>query len=87
MFAYVFSISEIKRLNREKVLKQEILAEKINKVEMYSVEVQKLTSESRIVKLALDSLLLVRPNKNIEKIEVPKNQILQIEKLVKEKYD
>ena len=83
----MFFISEIKRLNREKVLKQEILTEKINKLEMYSVEVQKLTSESRIVKFAEDSLSLVRPNKNIEKIEVTKNQILQIEKLLKEKYD
>lgn len=85
--AYVFFISEIKRLNREKVIKQEILTEKINKVEMFSVEVQKLTTETRIVKLAEDSLLLVRPSKNIEKIEVPINQILKIEKLLKEKYD
>lgn len=74
-------------MNREKILKQEILTEKMNKVEMYSVEVQKLTSETRIVRLAQDSLSLVRPNKNIEIIQVSKNQILQVEKLLKEKYD
>ncbi|MCX7876635.1 MAG: cell division protein FtsL [Melioribacteraceae bacterium] len=87
VFIYVFLISEIKRMNREKIIKQEILTERINKLEMYLVEVQKLTSESRIVSLAQDSLGLSRPEKNIEIISVSKNQIIQVENFIKGKYD
>lgn len=84
---YVFIISEIKRINREKITKQEILKDKKNRVEMYSVEIQKLSTESRIEKIAQDSLGLIKPKNNIEILQVPKNQIDQIEKLIKEKYD
>ncbi|MBI5809139.1 MAG: hypothetical protein HZA74_12140 [Ignavibacteriales bacterium] len=53
---------------------------------MYLVEVQKLSSETRIVGLAQDSLGL-NTNREIEKIIVPKSQIIQVENLLKEKYD
>lgn len=86
VLSYVFLVTEIKRINREKIVKQEILNEKINKLEMYLVEIQKLSSETRIVGLAQDSLGL-NTNREIEKIIVPKSQIIQVENLLKEKYD
>lgn len=74
-------------MNKEKLTKQEILNEKNNRVEMRVVEIQKLTSESRIIPIGRDSLGLVRPESNLETIIVSKDQLNQIEKLLNEKYD
>jgi hypothetical protein len=79
--------SEIKRMNKEKLTKREILNEKNNRIEMKTVDIQKLTSETRIVKIAQDSLGLIRPNQNLEIIIVSREQANQIEKLLNEKYD
>ncbi len=87
LFTYVVLNAEIKRLSREKIIKQDMLSERLNRIEMKMVDVQKFTSEERIVKIALDSLGLVRPNENLEVILVSKEQIKQIEKLLNEKYD
>ena len=87
MLSHVILITEIKRFNREKITKREMLNEKLNQEKAKFVDVQKLSSEDRIVKLAQDSLSLIRPTENLEIIVVPKDQIKQIEKLVNEKYD
>jgi cell division protein FtsL len=87
MLVHVILITEIKRLNREKITKREMLNEKLNLENAKFVDVQKLTSEDKIVKFAQDSLSLIRPTENLEIIVVPKDQIKQIEKLVNEKYD
>lgn len=87
LFSYVVLLSEIKRINRDKISRQEALNERINRVEAKMVEIQKLTSENRIVKLAQDSLGLIRPNENLETITVSKEQLNQIQKLINEKYD
>ncbi len=87
LFTYVATLTEIKRITREKISKQEILNERINRIESQTVEIQKLTSEDKIVKFAQDSLKMIRPNDNLNVITVPKNQIHQIEKIVNEKYD
>jgi hypothetical protein len=87
MFAHVLLITEIKRINSEKIKKLEILNGKLNVEKAKYVGVQMLTSEERIVKFAQDSLALIRPKENLEIITVPKDQINQIEKLVNEKYD
>lgn len=87
LFAYVVLLSEIKRMNRAKISKQEALNERINRVEVKMVEIQKLTSENRIVRLAQDSLGLIRPDENLETITISKDQINQINKLINDKYD
>jgi cell division protein FtsL len=86
-FLYVATSSEIKRINREKLSKREILNERKNRIEAMVVEVQKLSSEERIVGIAQDSLGLIRPEDNLDQIEASKEQIQQVEKLVNDKYD
>ncbi len=87
LFLYVAVITEIKNMNKDKINKIEKLNEKMNQIELSNVEVQRLTSEERIVKLAQDTLGLIRPKENLEVLHVSKEQIKQIEKLVNEKYD
>jgi cell division protein FtsL len=87
LLGYVIVRSEIKRINREKITKQDMLNERFKRIETMLVEVQKLTSEEVIVKIAQDSLGLIRPSENLEMISVSKDQIKQIEKLLNEKYD
>jgi len=87
LFSYVVFLSEIKRINNEKLLRQEVLNERINRIEMKTVEVQKLMSEDRIVRFAQDSLGLNRPSNNLEIISVSKEQVNHILKVINEKYD
>lgn len=87
LFLYVAVITEIKNMNRERLTKIEKLNEEHNRIEAKMVEIQKLTAEERIIKIAQDSLGLIRPKENLETIQVSKEQIKQIEKLVNEKYD
>ncbi len=87
LLSYVVLLSEIKSMNGEKITKQEALNERINRVEMKLVDVQKLVSEDRIVSIARDSLGLIRPIDNIEMITISKEQIDQIQKKIHEKYD
>ena len=87
LFLYVAVITEIKNMNRERLNKIEKLNEEQNRIEAKMVEIQKLTAEERIVKIAQDSLGLIRPKENLETLQVSKEQIKQIEKLVNEKYD
>lgn len=87
LFAYVAIITEIKRMNNEKITKHEMLNERHNRLDEKLVDVQKLTSEDRIVKFAQDSLGLIRPTENLETIFVSKEQIKQVEKILNEKYD
>jgi hypothetical protein len=87
LFAYVASVTEIKRMNKEKIVKKELLNEKLNRLQAKIVDVQKLTSEERIVKFAQDSLGLIRPAENLDAISISKDQADQLEKILKEKYD
>ena len=74
-------------MNNEKINNVEKYNALQNKIELKTIEIQKLTAEDRIVKIATDSLKLIRPKENPDVIKVPKQQIKQIEKLVNEKYD
>jgi hypothetical protein len=87
LFAYVATITEIKRMQQERITLQDMLNERHNRLDEKLVEVQKLTAEDKIVKFAQDSLFLIRPVENLETITVSKEQINQIEKILKEKYD
>lgn len=87
MFANVVMVSEIKRFQKAKITKQDQVNQKMNSIEAKMVEIQKLTSEDRIIRIAQDSLKLIRPNENLETIFVSGEQIKQIEKLVNQKND
>lgn len=87
LFIYVATLTEIKNLNKEKLNKIETLSERQNRIESKMVEIQKLTAEERIVKIAVDTLKMVRPKDNLESIKVSKDQINQLEKIVNGKYD
>lgn len=87
LLTYVVTMTEIKRFNRERVSKLDILNERKSRIEAKVVEIQKLTSEDRIVKFAADSLKMLRPSDNLDQLNISKEQVNQIEKLVNEKYD
>ncbi len=87
LLSYVMVRSEIKRITREKIMKHDMLNGRLNRIESKLVEIQKLTAEDRIVKMAKDSLGLIRPEENLEIITISKNQTVQIEKLLKKKYE
>ena len=87
LFTYVATVTEIKRMNRLKISKQDSLNVKLNLAEGKMVEIQKWTAEDRIVVYAQDSIGLIRPSDNLETISVSKDQIKQVEKLLNQKYD
>jgi len=87
LFLYVAVITEIKNMNKDKINRIEKLNEKINQVEIKNVEVQRLSAEERIVRIAQDSLGLIRPKEVLEVLQISKEQIEQTEKLVNAKYD
>ncbi len=87
LFTYVVTLTEIKRINKEKIYKRQLLNERKNRIEAKVVEIQKLTSEDRIVKFAQDSLGMIRLGDNLDAIQASIEQIKQIEKLVNDKYD
>lgn len=87
LFLYVAVLTEIKNMSRDRLNKIEKLKEEQNRIEARMVEIQGLTAENRIVRIAKDSLGLIRPDENLETINVSREQINQIEYLVKEKYD
>ncbi len=87
LFTYVATVTEIKRMNRLKISKQDSLNVKLNLVEGTMVEIQKWTAEDRIVVYAQDTIGLIRPSDNLEIISVSKDQVKQVEKLLSQKYD
>ncbi len=84
---YVFIKKEIKILT--KIIADTELELKVEKgkIEEVSVDIQKYSSEGRIVSFAKDSLNLIRTDKAFDTIRVDENQILKIEQLVNSKYD
>ncbi len=87
LLGYVILLQEVKELNKEKVEKQDQLHEKNNKIREKFVEIQKLTSEDRIVALAAEKLNMVRAEDNNDILQISENQILQIERIINRKYE
>lgn len=87
IFIYLFSVNEIKVLNKQKSAYQEKLTERTNKLEACVVEVQMLSSQNRIVKIAKEELGLIRSTKQYEIIYIDANQVKQIERIVSTKYE
>jgi len=87
IFIYLFSVNEIKAMNKEKNSITEKLTERINKLETRIVEVQRLSSENRIVKIAKEKLGLIRSTKQYEIIYIDSDQINQVNRIVNSKYE
>jgi cell division protein FtsL len=87
VFIYVAVLSEIKNMNKERLNKIESLNERQNRTQALMVEIQKLSAEDRIVKYAIENLKMKRPVDNLESINVSREQIQQIEKILNNKYD
>jgi cell division protein FtsL len=86
IFIYLFSVSEIKAMNKQKNLLVERLNERTNKLETRTVEVQRLSSENRIVKMAKE-LGLIRSTKQYEILYIDSDQINQVNRIVNSKYE
>ena len=87
LFVYVLITQEIKTLNKERIQKEELLLEKINKANQKIVAVQQLSSEARITSIAKESLGLIRKGEEFDRITIDKYKAEQIEKIVNEKYE
>lgn len=87
LFIYLFTLNEIRILSKSKDGLENLLSQKINDTEQLIVSVQRLSSEDRIVKIASDSLGLVRSNKVYEKLYIDENQIKRVERIVTSKYE
>ena len=87
IFIYLFSVNEIKAMNKEKNSLVEKLTERTNRLGSRIVEVQKLSSEIRIVKIAKEKLGLIRSTKKYEIIKIDNDQIDQVNRIVNSKYE
>lgn len=87
IFSYMLLLSENKGLAKLKLEKQNLLSQKQSDLNEVLVELQKLSSEDRIVNYASEELGLVRQIKKIDVIPINKKQVIQINKLVKRKYE
>lgn len=87
LFIYLFTLNEIRILSKSKDNMEELLTQKINDAEQLIVSVQRLSSEDRIVRIAMDSMGLVRSPKNYEKLFIDENQIERVERIVNSKYE
>ncbi|MFA3782805.1 hypothetical protein ABRY23_07050 [Melioribacteraceae bacterium 4301-Me] len=87
LFVYVMVFSEIKKLNLKKLKLAEQLSERKNKIELMKVDVQKLSTEERIVKIAEDSLGLIRATEQFEVLYLNSNLVKQIQRVVNQKYE
>lgn len=86
LFAYIFTLNEIKEMNAKKNNILEELREKENKLEIKKVTYQKLTSEDEIVKKAKEKFDLIRID-HLDKITINKNKISNLKKFIAKKYD
>ena len=84
---YVFIHEENRAMLNDKIAKEEILHERRNKLEEKQVEVQKLTSEERIIKLASEELGMIRIHEVVDTLFINKTEVKQTEYIITEKYD
>lgn len=87
IFGFLFLQTEIKFLYKEIYQKEKHLEIVQNQLETKLVEVQKLSTEGRIVEIAKTRLGMVRINNTVENIFVSQLRIEQIKKIVDSKYE
>jgi cell division protein FtsL len=87
VFLSLFLKTEIKFLYKEIDKKENIINNSLQQLETKMVEVQKLSSEERIVNYAKNVLDMVRIKSKTEHISISKLKVKQIEKIVDSKYE
>ena len=87
IFSYMLLLTEIQALNKLKLERESFLSQKQSELNSTIVELQKYSSEDRIVRFGKENLNLVKETKKISVIPISKKQILQINKLVKRRYE
>lgn len=83
----VFTFAEVRSLMNAKMELEKIRKERLTKQESKVVDVQRLSSEERIQKLASDSLKLVKAERPYKVIEISRYEVEQITKIVESKYE
>ncbi|MBN2571499.1 MAG: hypothetical protein JXA68_05175 [Ignavibacteriales bacterium] len=85
LLGYVLIVSKIKSLTLEKQILTEILYKNENQVNILSVEIQKLSTQERIVYIAVNKLGLIQSTEPFEDILViDKDKLNRIVKIVNE---
>lgn len=84
---YVFIHEENRVMLKDKIAREELLHQKRNKLKEKQVEVQKLTSEERIIKLASEKLGMTRTHEVVDTLFINKDLVNQTEKIIAGKYE
>lgn len=87
LFTYLFSLNEIKGLSKEKDALENQLVQKIDKKEILYVELERYSTEDRIVKIAQDSLALTKSLSEYDKLYLDGSQVSRIERIISDKYE
>ena len=87
LFGYIYTLEKVKSLSMEKIRKEEELIGKREQLEAQLVEIQQLSSEERIVDIAVDSIGLIRSLKPFETIPVNSMRVKQIKEIIERKYE
>ncbi len=85
--AYIVSSLEIRKLTKEKVTMDDSLKLVNEKINERLIEVQKLSAENRISKIAIDSLKLEYNSDGLIQINISKNKLKSLEKRLKSIYE
>ncbi|MBU1100677.1 MAG: hypothetical protein KKA84_09755 [Bacteroidetes bacterium] len=83
----VFTFAEVRSLMNLKMEAEKVRMERLANLESKIVDVQRLSSEERIQKLATDSLALVKAERPYKVIEISQYEVEQITKIVENKYE
>ncbi len=88
IFPHLFLSSEIDQyINQEQNLQTSLKALNDKIERLVERDLKSLQSEERIVRIAQDSLGLVRSQQPFDEIVIDNNRVKQIEKIVNEEYD
>ncbi len=85
--AYVVSSTEVKKLVRKKVLLEDSLKLMNEKINDKIIQIQKLSAEDRISKLAVDSLYLEYNYEGVGELQISKDKIMSLEKRLNKIYE
>jgi len=87
LFVFVFAKAEIRQLLRQKDYLIVKINERNNSIEMKTVEVQKLSSETRIVQLVELKLGMIKNQTKSEVITINREKLNQVKELIRLKYE
>jgi hypothetical protein len=85
--SYAYLLENIKSMNKQLNYKQEELSAKEDKLKEKQVIYQQLISEERITKIASQELGLTRSDEPLDAIEIDKDKIERIKKIIENRYE